>query len=101
MGMCSSAARAVGAPKRRQAPREAHSDSDCRVLPSGTPTGGLPPPPPRAPAPPPPPAGASPLRPGKNQNKTFLRRKNKKIPAPSRWSGRSTVGQKKNEEKLA
>src|ERR1019366_7778244 len=47
------------------------------------------------------PAGASPLRPGKNQNKTFLRRKNKKIPAPSRWSGRSTVGQKKNEEKLA
>ena len=31
----------------------------------------------------------------------ILRRKNKKIPAPSRWSGRSRVGQKKNEEKLA
>ena len=47
------------------------------------------------------PAGAAPLRPGQNQNKTFLRRKNKGIPAPSRWSGRGTVGQKRNEEKLA
>jgi hypothetical protein len=40
----------------------------------------------------------------KNQNKTFLRRKNEKLhpkhPAPSRWSGPSMTRQKETEQNL-
>src|SRR5690242_11317783 len=50
MGMCSNAARAVGAPKQRQPLREACSDSHCRGLSAG-----------RCPQ------VGSPLRPGQNQ----------------------------------
>src|ERR1035441_10606963 len=46
------------------------------------------------------PRGLRPCEPLKAKTKTFLRRKNKKHSAPSRWSGLSMTRQKENEQNL-
>jgi len=44
--------------------------------------------------------GFAPATPRKTNTKTFLRRKNRKYPAPSRWSGLASIRQRKTEPNL-
>ena len=44
--------------------------------------------------------GFAPATPPRTKTKTFLRRKNKKYPSPSRWSGRGLMRHKEIEKNL-